>query len=368
MLKRLYVDNYKCLINFALPLEELTLLLGANGAGKSAVFEVMHALRALLSGTVRITDREIFPPSTLPRWQSLPKQSIECELLLDGDSMLYELQIEHELDKKLSRVLVERLTQDGQPLFEFIEGEVTLYRDDHSQGPTFPTDWSESALARVSFRKDNRKLTRFVEHMRRILVCKLNPGSLVTETANDEPMLARNGENFASFYRHLSQERPDLLHEYFQDLRGAIPTFQRIALSKAGQDTSACVAHFNGDSARYDLRLDELSDGQRALIVLYALIRLTHDQGYTLLLDEPDNYLALSEIQPWLLALKDLCGSVIPQAVLTSHHPEIIDYLGAEAGVWLERKGGGATLARRLDLREEEPLTLSERIARGWVE
>ena len=39
MLQRLYVDNYKCLVNFDLPLQELTLLLGPNGAGKTSVLD-----------------------------------------------------------------------------------------------------------------------------------------------------------------------------------------------------------------------------------------------------------------------------------------------------------------------------------------
>jgi len=37
MIKRLYVDNYKCLVNFDLKLDELSLLLGLNGSGKSSV-------------------------------------------------------------------------------------------------------------------------------------------------------------------------------------------------------------------------------------------------------------------------------------------------------------------------------------------
>ncbi len=36
MIKRLYVDNYKCLVNFELPLQDLTLLLGPNGVGKTS--------------------------------------------------------------------------------------------------------------------------------------------------------------------------------------------------------------------------------------------------------------------------------------------------------------------------------------------
>ena len=49
MIERLYVDNYKCLVNFELELEELTLLLGVNGTGKSSVLDVIVAVRKLLT-------------------------------------------------------------------------------------------------------------------------------------------------------------------------------------------------------------------------------------------------------------------------------------------------------------------------------
>jgi AAA15 family ATPase/GTPase len=39
MLKRLYIDNYKCLVNFEFATERSRLILGANGTGKSTVFE-----------------------------------------------------------------------------------------------------------------------------------------------------------------------------------------------------------------------------------------------------------------------------------------------------------------------------------------
>jgi len=45
MINRLYVDNYKCLVNFDLKLVELSLLLGPNGVGKSSVLDMVFALR-----------------------------------------------------------------------------------------------------------------------------------------------------------------------------------------------------------------------------------------------------------------------------------------------------------------------------------
>ena len=42
-LKRIYADNYKCLLNFELRLREITQLVGQSGAGKTAVSDVVYA-------------------------------------------------------------------------------------------------------------------------------------------------------------------------------------------------------------------------------------------------------------------------------------------------------------------------------------
>jgi len=44
MLKRLYVDNFRCLVNFELRLDRVNLLLGENGTGKTSVFDVLYRL------------------------------------------------------------------------------------------------------------------------------------------------------------------------------------------------------------------------------------------------------------------------------------------------------------------------------------
>ena len=54
MFKRLYIDNYKCFVNFTLDIQELTLLIGYNGTGKTSVLDIMYALRELLSGRAKI--------------------------------------------------------------------------------------------------------------------------------------------------------------------------------------------------------------------------------------------------------------------------------------------------------------------------
>jgi predicted ATPase len=179
--------------------------------------------------------------------------------------------------------------------------------------------------------------------------------------------LQRDAHNFAAWYRHLLLERQELVPEFTNALKEVIAGFRSIRMEKVGVDTRALMVMFDQFGQRYELRLDEISDGQRALIALYSLVRLAAGQGYTLFLDEPENYLALAEIQPWLIELADACGEQVPQAVLCSHHPELIDYLGGDRGLVLRRESSGATTVRpSSEMAVEGGLKLSEVIARGW--
>lgn len=418
MIRRIYVDNYKCLVNFELPLQEVTLLLGPNGVGKTAVLEVASALQQLLRGTAKVASNEAFPPASRTRWHTRPLQTFELEVALESDPLRYRLEVEHGRMAGQARILLERLEAAGKPLFEFRQGEVHLFRDDHSPGPVFHADWSESALARVPPRHDNRRLSRFLAFVRGLTVCSFSPPGFRTESSSEDPHLHRDGSNFASWYRWMLQERPDCDSALQRALAEVVEGFAGMRLTQIGLDTRALIVALDHGGSPYELWFHELSDGQRALIVLYALLHFakakerlvgmsappprdmapptttttppwqaattttTTTTSTTMplpeefapprpgvscvFLDEPDNYLALAEIQPWLMELMDACGDGF-QAVLCSHHPELIDYLGPEGGCMLQREQSGVTVVRPVsEMACAEGLKLSEVGARGW--
>ena len=377
MIKRIYIDNYKCLVNFELALEELSLLLGPSGVGKTAVLDVVFALRRLLSGDARLTDADVFPTRTLTRWQSRDRQVFEIQVLLASETFTYRLEVEHQRKTRLARIGRERLDVDGTTLFECAQSAVQLYRDDPDdgviKGPSYTADWRESALARVAPVHHNQRLTRFLDYMRNMLVCGIQPPGLKTEAAAESPLLDRDAGNFADWLRHTLQEHPDLISDLKSALTEVIGAgFNGLRLERVSHEVRALMFSFDQEASNskhsYELKFDEMSDGQRALVVLYGLIHLTRGQGYTLLIDEPENYVALREIQPWLMSLEDACGDTLPQAVIASHHPELIDYLGRENGILLQRETSGVITARRLDTRSETEggVELSELFARGW--
>ncbi len=374
MLERIHIENYKCLVDFDLRLKDTTLLLGANGSGKTAILDVVYGLRKLLAGEVKITDPVAFPSSTLTRWQTHQHQEFRLQARVGSESFHYLLRVEHSADIDDARVVRETLVgEDRTVLFDCEMGEVRLFRDDGSAGPVFRTDWSESALARVVPQSANTRLTSFLNAIRDTVVCTIRPDGIRAEATRGNRRLGRYADNFVGWYRNAVLEHPGSAHSHVEALRAVMEGLDGLRLRQVGADTRELRLRFLTPSGRgqgnkhYELRLDELSDGQRALVVLYGLLHLGQDGGgIWLSLDEPDNFVALPEIQPWLMALVELCEDTPSQAVLCSHHPELIDYLGPTYGQVLRRNTSGATTAQPLGKATKGGLKLSELVARGW--
>lgn len=368
MLKRLYANNYRCLVNFELNFEELTLLVGPNGGGKSTLFDLFYGIRHLIVDNAKVN--EIFPPQDLTAWVKSPEQSFELDVQGEDGLFSYKLIISHNPDIKKQRIDLEHLLFEGKPLFEFKQGEVQLYHDDHNTGSKYSFDWSVSALATIVSRPDNKKLTWFKEWAERLFIVSLQPKAMTSETEEESDWLNRDGTNFASWYRYISQEHQDKIFQLTQQLRDTIPGFHAFRLEQAGKHRILKVGFSGKDENASPIYFDfeQLSDGQRVMIVLYSFLLGLQGLGNTVFIDEPENYVSLSEIQPWLMELNDACGEGFSQAVLISHHPELIDYLGPECGKWIERDPLGPTRVKKLPKQIDKGLKLSEQIARGWTE
>jgi ATPase subunit of ABC transporter with duplicated ATPase domains len=175
-------------------------------------------------------------------------------------------------------------------------------------------------------------------------------------------------ENFVSWYRFISQEHQGAMLKIFEELKQVIPGFSSFSVKEAGEARVLKVLldrpGGNGRPLAYDF--SELSDGQRVLVALYALLYGLKDEGVSLFLDEPDNFVALREIQPWLCALTDSCGDGVEQTVLISHHPEIVDHLALSSGRWFERDNNGPARVSDKPKAQVDGLKPSESMARGW--
>lgn len=372
MIERIYADNYKCLVNFDWTPGRLHLLLGRNGSGKSAVFEVLNALREFALG--RGSCAELFPERTRSRWLTQPFQTFELELRGNGGAYHYRLQIELISGQRAAqRVFDEALTFNGGPLLRFREGEIHLYGDDHSPGPSFRLDRTRSGVGSIAPAVEDTRLTWFRERLARIHCIQLNPWRMVAESEDEDAEPAGDLSNFASWYRQLSHENPvAAVTELFDSLREVLDAFDSLRIGKVSDSARVLEAWFQQGAAgefgraKTGFRLDELSHGQRCLIALYTLLHCAVEPDTTLGLDEPDNFVALPEIEPWLELIRRRTEDSGAQVFLISHHPEVINRLAGEEGQLFYRKELGPTRVRSFPSNDANTLSPAEIIARGW--
>ena len=365
MLSRLYVDNFRCLENFELDLDETNVFLGRNGTGKTSVLNVLSNIQSLVVRGSRVD--AVFPARDISFNSQRSEQRFEIEASVNGEAYSYSLVVEHDLSRGMMRVGEETLEHDGNPIFEFNKGEARLYRDDYSQGPPYPFDWSQSGIGFLNERHDNKKLTRFKEDIANYIIVSCCPAFMDPETRTEDEFLEPLMQNFVGWYRRAVQENMSSIASLFETLRGALPGFDSINLTESGENSRALKAIFQGpssESIRYGF--DQLSDGQRALIALYSLIYLSADRRVSLFVDEPENYLALGEIQPWLAEAAERVGESLGQLVVASHHPVVIDYMAGANGRWFFRDGDGPVRVSKEPKNTVDGLSLSEIIARRW--
>lgn len=366
MLKRIYVDNFRCLVDFELCFDDIHLFLGPNGAGKSTVFEVLRKIQAFVSRAEEVA--EVFEPHDLTRFMNSPQQTFELEIEGNGGRYKYELAIRHEQANREASLAYERLSFNDQPLLKFESGAGQLYLDDQQKSVTIPGQFSLSAVAFFAS-EPYSKLTWFKERMMRFMIVKVIPPIMEPESSQQQAQPSSKMENFISWYRYVSKDSSkarqitDALKEVFED-------FDSFKFVKAGEQHRVLNVRFvNGSNGHkpIEYRFGEIADGDRALIALYSLIHYARFSDVTLCIDEPENFLALAEIQPWLMELYDFCSDDELQTLLISHHPDLIDFLALSRGYWFERDNDTPTRARRLTDDDSGGFPMSKLVARGWI-
>lgn len=367
MLTRLYVDNFRCFENFEYHPARKQLIFGANGSGKSSMADAVLFLRQAVIAGAPLDEFHMQAQRT--RWMSRPRQTMELDAQLGQDHYLFKIVLEPFGDPARTKIVTETVHFNGSPVFSFDEGEVRLYNDRLEHKVTYPFDWHRSALATIVPRKDNQTLSRFKAWLSSVFCFRLNPFAISGRADTEHLYPNVQVDNLAAWYRHLVQSDQGQNFALIESLRRALDGFQFLQLQPAGENVRLLVAEFRGFGGAAQYLLQELSEGQRCLICLYTILHFVLSKGATVLIDEPDNFISLREIQPWLTAATDAVEDKQAQLLLISHHPEIIDQWAPSNGVQFVREDGGPVRVKKFEVSGTNgELAASELVARGWVD
>jgi energy-coupling factor transporter ATP-binding protein EcfA2 len=359
MLKRVYVDNFGCLVNFEFRPSQVNLLLGRNGSGKTTLLDVLRRLRDVVVFGHRVPD--VFPLFTKTQWETRPRQRFEIEIEDADETYAYVLVIEQD-PKTGPRIQEEILSVGGKPLFRLGEGKIHLFGDDHAPGPSFAFQAPYSPIA--SHASAGSKMRVFLDFLEKIWIFRLNPWLLMdASSTSEQAALTESGSNFPSWYRGLVQAQPEISSSIRDSLKQVLPGFEGFRLPDWGQaGTRLLVADFSRPAGgpTYVLTLANLSEGQRCLVILYSILHAIAGRATMLVIDEPDNFVALQEIQPWLNLLRQAIEDQNTQLVVISHNPDVIDYLAADSAYLFTRPSGDVTVCREFPVDRSQGITASE--------
>ena len=344
MIRRLYVHNFRCLENFELPISGLSsaLLIGKNGAGKTTVGLALQILQKIARGTNRVGD--LVRPEDLSRGRNDVPMRFEIEAELGEKIYRYAIAFELPMGSKELRILEEKLEVNGKFLYTREAAEVRLdlqYSGNTLQSlvspSTFPIDVHLAALPIIQQRFRDDALS-FKQWLARMLILRPIPSLIAGDSKAEtlEPNLQVT--DFAAWFSGLLAFAPSAYAEIDSYLKQVMPDLKDIKNPVVGKDSRSLVVQFSNDQGSMNISFEDLSDGEKCFMVCALVLAANRAYGPVFCFwDEPDNYLSISEVGHFVLALRKAFQSG-GQFIATSHNPEAIRRFSDENTLVLYRK------------------------------
>ncbi len=337
MIQRLYVNNYRCLENFELPISESSssLLIGRNGTGKSTVGAALQVLQRIARGTNRVG--ELVRTEDLTRGGSDVPIRFDLEVLLHDEVYRYNLALELPQGFKEMRVAEERLSRDGVDIFARDTAQVTLSKTSTSDA-RFIVDWHLVALPIIQQHSESDPLSIFKNWLARMLILAPIPSRISGDSVGDTLMPDKQCSNFGEWFTGLLAHSPSAYTHIDTFIRQVMPDFKDIKNPITGKDSRSLSVQFQQDNASLNLAFEDLSDGERCFFICAVVLAAQKAYGPIFCFwDEPDNYLSLDEVGQFVMALRRSFKSG-GQLLVTSHNPEAIRQFSAGNTLLLGRQ------------------------------
>ncbi len=352
MLKRLYVHNYKCLVNFEFKMDEdeyykhTALLIGKNGAGKSSVAEVLQIFQQIGRQQGNLdeiqTETHTLPPLVIPDHFSFgvsdQPMRFEIDVELDGRLCHYALVLELPPKFQCLRVKQEQLVVAGKICFSRDLADVRF--SDKQQKP-YTKDWHEIYLPEfIDKAKDSNGdvVAQFKNWLRRMLILSPVPRTLRASLNAKSLYLKLDASNIVDWWAGLNDRNPDAYADVKSSfLRKVFPDFLGLRNEPDEYGVQYLTLLFENGAAKTSIRLDRLSDGEKCLLLAAFVLAANATDGPLLCFwDEPDNFLAISEVEYFVAILKKhflRSGQII----MTTHNPETLNRF-AEDNTYILRR------------------------------
>ncbi len=367
------INGYRPFSGFSASLGDLTVIIGANAAGKSSLCDFLRFVAHVAQAPI---PTEI-DPRTVGKtlFHAGGKERISFAIKVDGERVVgvrYEAEILGPVGSV--RVASERLllldVLDAPPqaLLDFRNGKGTV-RDLSNGAASWNLPPNELALRRVL---DPRLATissfqGFVASWRFYGGFDTSPNATMRHAVHtdDEPTLAEDGSNLSAVLHWLLLSHPDAWGELKSYLRGCIPGFDDLAVKPRGK--GMVIGTWREEGVGEELTLADLSDGTLRLLCWLALA-VSPNPPPLMCLDEPEVGLHPRALPVLAGALE--VASARSQILVATHSPHFLSQFKLDDIAVMRKEGGHAVFVRPSSsdaLRKEVEEIGGEAIARLFI-
>lgn len=321
MIKRIYIDNYRCFSNFELRLDDLpcSMIIGGNGTGKSTVGEVLGIFRAIGLGASNIN-------GVMPR----DAKSVLAQKVDGKHSNVITLELDACDEDRAWRY---SLTVESLGLGYSVKEE-RLVSADTNVFDRSSLNLSETTIAMAVVGdgvSDRTLVADFRKVLSAIYIVRPNPrlmGDLLDDVGASPTTDLSNFANWLPGILSSSQ----VVYEIFTDYMSfVLQDFRGVEILNTVRDGQRLMVRFKAGRKPEEvmsITFSALSDGEKCQMVAGAIVALNaRIPNVTVFWDEPDNYITTSEITNLLVAL---CNRFQRkgQLIVSSHSREAIAAFG----------------------------------------
>jgi AAA15 family ATPase/GTPase len=346
MIKSIWIDNFKSLVDFELDFAKFTCLVGLNGSGKSTVLQLLDFISQFMLGDIEgwLGTRH---------WESADLNSkLSRKSNIDFRITFYNKSFEEiiwsgSFNRKTLSCTQERVERDGTILLRVEEGHCSM-ADSWLQNPKydrFPIvfDYQGSILSRLKESQINsvsRDIKDFVLRIKSLDM--LSPELLRNKARSSDGQLGLGGENLSAFIHESGNQGKRKLKDLLTQVYGQLESIDTCSL-RSGWKQLEIIEQFGGHKLKSTAR--HINDGMLRLMAI--LMQLESDNEF-LLFDEIENGIN-PEVIEYLI---DNLVNARHQVLVTTHSPMILNYLEDEIAkkgvVYLYKNSQGITRSIKL--------------------
>lgn len=346
MIKSIWIDNFKSLVKFDLPLAKFTCLVGLNGAGKSTVLQAVDFISQLMVGDLDSWLKQRQWDKADINSKLSKRSNIEFKITLE-DARFGTLVWGGSVNRTTLSCTQEHVTANGKPLLKVEEGYYSLMSPTAAQKNLergkIVFEYQGSILSALKDSQLSPVLLALKSAISQIhSLDLLSPELLRSKTRGAEGHLGLGGERLSAYIHEAHPEQKESLRQQLSVVYQQLEKIETRAL-RSGWKQLDIVERFGDQELKTSAR--HMNDGMLRLMAILSQLASEH---HFLLFDEIEN-----GINPELVEylVDQLVGSD-HQIMVTTHSPMIINYMddsiAADSVVYLYKTREGFTRSIKL--------------------